>query len=404
MGLFNKNANHNHNNGNGDSSSSNNNNNNNNNNNSGGRVGGMGGGRAVSSCLSSCCCGDDSQFDCGGGGDEGYHAHRRHSDNSHHSDSRFPSDGSNFSQRMSHRGSFNDRSMTGPLTTCWCQELFEYIRIYYCSCSSSATKRRCRSSTFVRTLYRFSRSPTYKILYSFFSLFLLFGPAVQDLVLSSTSSSSKNNYSRAGDVVFETVRTAMLAYFVIDIIIKWLTENGYVDVHCCGANTGGVGGGPDGATTNNNNSNGVPGPSGGVSSGGGGGAGTAAPSMLNLLDINNNMNNNNGDSLTSSICCCTFGSFLFWCDVISTGSILYDLSYVNPDKSGERVVEITLQGSTPVRVLIGIYEFRFWLLCGSIEQIVIATINAILLQLTTDGRKTVTPKTDFSHLHSNNLS
>ena len=183
MGLFNNNGNGN--NSNGDSSSFSYNNNN------GGKVVGRGMGQAVSSCLSSCCCGDDSTFDGGGGDYDGgsynnnsnnHHAaaHRRHSDNSHHSDGRFPGDASsNYSshqQRMSQRGSFNDRSVTGPLTTSWCSELFEYIRIYCCSCSFSTAEERnnggsgsssSRFSTTIRTLYRFSRSPTYKILYDF---------------------------------------------------------------------------------------------------------------------------------------------------------------------------------------------------------------------------------------------
>lgn len=39
---------------------------------------------------------------------------------------------------------------------------------------------------------------------------------------------------------------------------------------------------------------------------------------------------------------CSFGSFLFWCDLISTGMILFDISWINKQRFELNVVEIEL--------------------------------------------------------------
>lgn len=201
-------------------------------------------------------------------------------DLSHHG--RHPSDMSNYSNQSATQ----QRAGGGGS---WCREIFDFVGI------------KCSQPVF-NGLHRFSKSPVYKILYMFFSLFLLFGPAVQDLVA----------VNKAGDGVFEAVRTTMLAYFVFDFFIKCLTERGYSEFYCFRS-----GGTVDGANANN----------------------AVQGAAMNLLDINKE---------TDASLSFSFGSFLFWCDLVSTGSILYDLSYINPAKTGVRAVEIALKGGIPV--------------------------------------------------------
>jgi hypothetical protein len=47
---------------------------------------------------------------------------------------------------------------------------------------------------------------------------------------------------------------------------------------------------------------------------------------------------------------CSFGSFLFWCDLVSTGVLLIDISWINKKSFAEQVIEIELDSfGFPVR-------------------------------------------------------
>lgn len=53
---------------------------------------------------------------------------------------------------------------------------------------------------------------------------------------------------------------------------------------------------------------------------------------------------------------CPVGSFLFWCDLVSTGAILYHVSWVNMDSVRLKTVEIVLDRyGFPVSVLLRIF-------------------------------------------------
>lgn len=57
----------------------------------------------------------------------------------------------------------------------------------------------------------------------------------------------------------------------------------------------------------------------------------------------------NGLESTNKTSSCALGSFLFWCDLISTGIILYDISWVNPERYRQQSIDILLDsGGFPV--------------------------------------------------------
>jgi hypothetical protein len=131
----------------------------------------------------------------------------------------------------------------------------------------------------------------------FFSLFLLFGPPIQQLAAMEP-----------GDIVFGIIRNAMLGFFIADLIARCFTDKDYF---VCSFDGGG-------------NSNFSPGAAMGGMSG----------------DVKGPIP-------------CEFGSFLFWCDLVSTLAILYDLSYVNPAMYDVKELEIRLDADgIPVRKLI----------------------------------------------------
>lgn len=143
--------------------------------------------------------------------------------------------------------------------------------------------------------YQSSQSTAWKVLYIFFSLFLLFGPPIQALTVD-----------RAGDIVFEVLRNMMLVFFVSDMVLKCLTEKEYFECAC------GHGKEANGATA------------------------AAATVGAEGKDL-------------GIVSCCSFGSFLFWCDLISTFAILFDLSYINPNQIGVREIDIGVRNGRPVR-------------------------------------------------------
>jgi hypothetical protein len=141
-------------------------------------------------------------------------------------------------------------------------------------------------------------------LYIFFSLFLLFGSSIQDLWMGAD-----------GDIVFEVIRNIMLAYFVWDMLIRCLTDKEYF---VCT-----VGGGSASAMTPTAS---------GTPLAGSNNAASGGPTRHSMTHF---------DAKEMHPQFAT-GSFFFWCDLVSTLAILYDLSYVNKNSNGVQQVQIGL--------------------------------------------------------------
>jgi hypothetical protein len=125
----------------------------------------------------------------------------------------------------------------------------------------------------------------------FFSVMVLFGSQIQHLWVAP-----------AGDFAFDVLATITFAFFVLDMTIRIIAEPHYFQV----GSSSTIGGG--------------------AYSGSGGGGGE------------------------SSKDCLVLGSFMFWCDLVSTGVILYDISYINKGHYGVVDVDIQLNESgIPVR-------------------------------------------------------
>jgi hypothetical protein len=123
----------------------------------------------------------------------------------------------------------------------------------------------------------------------FFSFVVLFGSQIQHLWVAPQ-----------GDIVFDVLSTITFAFFVLDMTIRIIAEPNYFHFHVGSSSTN-------------------------TSSGGGVGE--------------------------SSKDCLVLGSFMFWCDLVSTGVILYDISYINKGHYGIREVDIELNESgAPVSI------------------------------------------------------
>jgi hypothetical protein len=146
----------------------------------------------------------------------------------------------------------------------------------------------------LNSFHAFTKSIVWRILYIFFSLFLLFGSPIQDLLAGPD-----------GDIVFEVIRNIMLVYFVLDMLLRCIMDKEYF---VCAVS----GGGSSSATTT---------------------TGRTLPPGFN--------NNPHLDAREVHLPC-SIGSFLFWCDLVSTLAILYDLSYANKNSNGVRQIEIGL--------------------------------------------------------------
>jgi hypothetical protein len=153
--------------------------------------------------------------------------------------------------------------------------------------------------------HAFTKSIVWRILYIFFSIFLLFGSSIQDLLVGPDI-----------DIAFEVIRNIMLAYFILDMMIRCVTDKEYFVCTVGGE-------GSESATTT------IP---------------TTRPSVAgynNATSRSTRYSTAHHDARDMHPSC-TVGSFLFWCDVVSTLAILYDLSYVNNNANGLRQVEIGL--------------------------------------------------------------
>ena len=65
--------------------------------------------------------------------------------------------------------------------------------------------------------YGFTKSTIWFVLFFSFSIFLIFGPAIQSLIDTGT----------AGDLVFLYLRTIMLFFFTMDMLLRCVAEENY---------------------------------------------------------------------------------------------------------------------------------------------------------------------------------
>ena len=142
--------------------------------------------------------------------------------------------------------------------------------------------------------YGFTKSAVWLFFLYCFSIFLLFGPAIQCLADSDTT----------GDAVFLCLRLVMLCFFTVDIMIRCVAEEDYFVITLCRRSKSSV-------------------------------------------NASARSNTTSGDSKERKF---SFGSFLFWCDFISTLSILYDLSFISNHRFDPIDVEITVVEGIPVRL------------------------------------------------------
>jgi len=124
---------------------------------------------------------------------------------------------------------------------------------------------------------KLTKTIIWKIIHVIFSIFLLFGPPVQLLVI---------NIGEKGDLIFLILRILMLLFFIVDMTVRCITDDTYFVCTLCKK---------------------------------GDRAANASTSIPRSSD-------DNSDGMGSTF---GIGSFLFWCDLISTVSILYDLSLIN---------------------------------------------------------------------------
>jgi hypothetical protein len=116
-----------------------------------------------------------------------------------------------------------------------------------------------------------------------FSIFLLFGSPIQHLLMPP-----------AADVVFDILSCITLGYFVVDMVIRIVAEPNYFHFQVWL---------PPGMTKNRGN--------------------VYITEPTPVLE-------------------CAMGSFMFWCDIVSAGMLLYDISFINPDHYSVVDVDIRL--------------------------------------------------------------
>lgn len=188
-------------------------------------------------------------------------------------------------------------------------------------------------------LHQFTKSMVWKSLYTFFSLFLLFGAPVEMLATD-----------RAGVIVFEVLRNLMLVFFLVDMAVRFMTDKDYFvcNPSCGPASSSALNGG-----------------------GGGGGGGARNTSYADTKDT------------ATFLSCCDVGSFLFWCDLISTCAILYDLNYINPALNSTKTLNVGLDDEgIPVSFLqapSGIGSYRMMPPMAVLESFPLSSCDALML-------------------------
>jgi hypothetical protein len=146
---------------------------------------------------------------------------------------------------------------------------------FFCGCYVNEENR----PKWLTIFYNITKTTIWTIIHILFSIILLFGPAVQSLIV---------DIGDLGDLIFDVLRSLMLVFFLTDMATRCITEYDYFMFTLCKRRKDGV------SSTST----------------------TAAART----------SNNKGDGLDLTF---AIGSFLFWCDAISTASILYDLSFIN---------------------------------------------------------------------------
>jgi len=118
---------------------------------------------------------------------------------------------------------------------------------------------------------------------------------------------------KKGDSVFLYLRIVTLVFFIVDMAVRCVVEEEYFMFRLCG-----------GARKSGEPSS----------------ANSTAPPRSST---------SNGDAKEST---CVIGSFLFWCDFLSTLSILYDLSFINNHHQYPIINTIQLNAGIPVSSLV----------------------------------------------------
>lgn len=174
----------------------------------------------------------------------------------------------------------------------------------FCGCYANERSRPRWLTNLSYSRYATQLAFVWRIFLFLFSVFLLFGPAVQNLA----------DVDPTGDQIFFWLRIVMLFFFTLDIAVRCVLEENYFVLALCSSRGG--------SEPYNNNTT----PS----------RNTAAPSSAAA----------NGADLKRPMI--SIGSFLFWCDFISTMTILYDLSIMNQYRFAMAEHAITVTNGNPV--------------------------------------------------------
>ena len=165
----------------------------------------------------------------------------------------------------------------------------------FCGCYAKEESR----PKWLALFYSFTKSIIWICFSFFFSMILMFGLAIQSLA----------DVGLIGDEIFLYMRIIMLLFFTVDIVVRCVAEEGYFVSALCR-------GGRD---------------------------------RRNHIMVSSRSITMNGDSKAPFF---RIGSFLFWCDFISTLTILYDLSFLNNHHFNPVSIEINVIGGILVRSFI----------------------------------------------------
>jgi len=179
-----------------------------------------------------------------------------------------------------------DRNRGGFFKSCWLNLCSGDYNGLLCGCYM---KEESRPECFT-LLHDSIRSIIWFVLFSGFSVFLMFGPAIQSLIDTGTT----------GDLAFLYLRIIMFFFFSFDMLIRCVTEENYFVFQLF-----------------------------------------RRKDQHNPTSALYRSNTGSGDSNKSFF---RFGSFLFWCDFLSTISILYDISFINNHHFDPVLYEIHLTG------------------------------------------------------------
>ena len=141
----------------------------------------------------------------------------------------------------------------------------------------------------------FTKSRIWIFVHFLFSIILLFGSAIQRLA----------GVGPRGDRVYLCFLVVVLFFFIVDILIRCVAEVDYFVFSLCRRDN----------------------------------------ERRNSISILHQSNSDNSDTKRTYFC---VGSFLFWCDFLSSLSILYDFSLINNNHFDPIVYVITVNGGIQV--------------------------------------------------------